>query len=240
MKLLFEKYQALGNDFVILDFRSSKSKKISRVQIIRICDRTKGIGCDQLMYVLRSRHKGVDAVIEIYNQDGSRAKMCGNGVRAVALYLYLKQLKKNLNILTDSGVIPCRILTKKTVSAEIPIRSVRKIAAYKYRVNVGNLHEVTVVLNLRKIKIPPQLKSINREYVKKTGNKMIARVFESGVGETKACGTGAIAIACSQEKAGKYQIEFVGGVATVTLDKTLKKGTLLSEVECVFSGSIEL
>ncbi len=236
MKLKFYKYQALGNDFVIIDYRKLKSPQITKDQIQKICNRTTGIGCDQLMVLVP--HPKNSVKVKIYNQDGSTAKMCGNGVRAVAHFLKLQ----NSSILTDSGMVECHKLEHDIVSAEITIKNIKKINKKNYLINVGNQHKVHIVKNLSKIEKPKQLNKYNYEFVKILGNQYVSRVFERGVGETKACGSGAIAIAiaASQNQTGIYEVKFSGGTAFVVIDNHSQKARLISKVEFVFSGEIEI
>ena len=79
----FVKMHGLGNDFVVLE--AQKWPEITPLLARAVCDRRLGVGADQLL-VLRPE-ANVHAHMEIWNPDGSRAEMCGNGIRAVALYL---------------------------------------------------------------------------------------------------------------------------------------------------------
>jgi len=81
----------IGNEFVVLD--GFASQEICNLQITPelaryLCDRRSGIGADQLLRVLPSLAVKADARMEIFNSDGSTAEMCGNGIRAAALYLF--------------------------------------------------------------------------------------------------------------------------------------------------------
>jgi diaminopimelate epimerase len=80
--------QACGNDFVVIDHLAGVpagfafSAKLAE----KIAHRQFGIGCDQILW-LKPPHSGMDAAVEILNADGSRAEMCGNGMRAIGVYL---------------------------------------------------------------------------------------------------------------------------------------------------------
>src|SRR5882672_8088614 len=78
MKLPFKKYQATGNDFVIVDNRDG-TYSFSVDQIKKICDRKFGVGADGIMLV--EKHPSSDFNLIYYNADGS-ASLCGNGSRA--------------------------------------------------------------------------------------------------------------------------------------------------------------
>ena len=72
----------LGNDFVILDWRDDRSRKVPEAAARRLADRRLGIGCDQIL-VLRDCDTA-DLRMDILNQDGSPSGACGNGTRCVA------------------------------------------------------------------------------------------------------------------------------------------------------------
>src|SRR4051812_9441207 len=98
----FTKLHGLGNDFVLLDFRRRKFP-LSKNTIRKIADRNRGVGFDQLL-LLKSA-ASAHAKLEIYNADASRAEMCGNGLRAAALYLWTEGRVKDQRLVfkTDAG-----------------------------------------------------------------------------------------------------------------------------------------
>lgn len=81
----FHKLHGLGNDFVLIDERE-QTYDLDKRTVRAIACRKRGVGFDQLL-VLRSSPR-VHALLDIYNADGSNAEMCGNGLRAAALYLW--------------------------------------------------------------------------------------------------------------------------------------------------------
>jgi len=100
----FSKWHGLGNDFIIIDDRRN-SLRFSRKKVAFLCDRNFGIGCDQLMIIRKSTK--ADFRMDLYNQDGSRAEMCGNGIRCFAMYLLKRRItrKTELAVETDAGII---------------------------------------------------------------------------------------------------------------------------------------
>ncbi|MEM7467347.1 MAG: diaminopimelate epimerase [Pseudomonadota bacterium] len=86
MQLTFHKMHGLGNDFVLLDCLQ-EAFSLTAEQIRFVADRRFGVGCDQVLVIEHSVTPGVAASYRIFNQDGSAAEHCGNGVRCVAKYL---------------------------------------------------------------------------------------------------------------------------------------------------------
>lgn len=165
----FTKMHGLGNDYVYvncfretIDFPSEFAKKIS--------DRHFGIGADGL--VLIGPSQTADFKMEMYNADGSAAKMCGNGIRCVGKYVYDYGLtgKTEITVETGSGVKSlCLYIRNKMVEAvcvdmgtprynahSIPILSEKdmviqepiEILGKEYRmtgISMGNPHAVIYV-----------------------------------------------------------------------------------------------
>ena len=104
-KIKFIKMHGLGNDFVIIDKRSSNIK-ITENLIKKLSDRRTGAGCDQLITINKSNDENADVAIEIFNPSGDRAEACGNGTRCVAKLLFdEKQNINSLKILSDAGIL---------------------------------------------------------------------------------------------------------------------------------------
>ncbi len=99
----FTKMQGCGNDYVYVDCTKNLMEHIPETAI-KVSDRHFGIGSDGLILIRTS--ETADFMMDIYNNDGSRAKMCGNGIRCVAKYVYDNGLtdKKQLKIETLSGI----------------------------------------------------------------------------------------------------------------------------------------
>ncbi|GIW41148.1 MAG: diaminopimelate epimerase [Candidatus Binatia bacterium] len=101
-RVRFVKMHGLGNDYVYVDGFSQVLENPGELAR-RWSPRRTGIGSDGLILILPSRE--ADCRMEIYNADGSRAEMCGNGIRCVAKYVYESGIaKKNpLRVETDAG-----------------------------------------------------------------------------------------------------------------------------------------
>jgi diaminopimelate epimerase len=86
MAIEFTKYHGLGNDFILIDNRSSSTPVITQEQAIMLCDRHFGIGADGVIFALPGEN-GTDYTMRIFNSDGSEPEMCGNGIRCLAAFL---------------------------------------------------------------------------------------------------------------------------------------------------------
>jgi len=109
--LRFAKLQGTANDFVYVDAREGFPGDPAALAP-RLCDRRRGIGADGVILLLPPADGG-DCRMVIYNADGSRAEMCGNGIRGLAKFVHDRGLIRTnpLRIETDAGV--------KTVEAEL-------------------------------------------------------------------------------------------------------------------------
>lgn len=98
----FTKMQGIGNDYIYIDcFKEKIDDPVSLAK--EMSPRRFSVGADGLILICPS--KVADAKMRMFNLDGSEGKMCGNGIRCVAKYVYDKILKKNpLNIETLSGI----------------------------------------------------------------------------------------------------------------------------------------
>ncbi len=85
MNLHFTKMHGLGNDFIVIDNRNEKLRRI-RTLSQKLCDRRFGIGADQVL--LLSHSKKADFRMRIFNADGSEVEMCGNGIRCMGQYVW--------------------------------------------------------------------------------------------------------------------------------------------------------
>ena len=103
MKLVLRKYHCMGNDYLVYD-TGKNAMELTESRIRRLCHRNFGIGSDGLILICPSRT--ADCRMEMYNADGSRGAMCGNGIRCVGKYVYDKGLtdKKQISIVSFGNV----------------------------------------------------------------------------------------------------------------------------------------
>lgn len=192
MQFKFEKWNGLGNDFVIVNGAEEVIENYSATAI-EVCDRHFGIGADGLVVLLPCEQDGVDFEMRIFNSDGSEAEMCGNATRCIAKYIAANGLseKRKYHILTKAGIIiPALVEMEdssvqvcvnmgrpRLVPSEIPVISETEdtiisqpITAdddtfYMTTVSMGNPHCVIFVDDIAKIaleKIGPKIETHER------------------------------------------------------------------------------
>jgi diaminopimelate epimerase len=101
----FVKMNGLGNEIVVVDMRL-KPVAIGADEA-RAAAQPKGVPCDQLMVLYPPRTAGTDAFVRIYNNDGSEAGACGNGMRCIASLVTKETGKAEASFQTSAGVLQC-------------------------------------------------------------------------------------------------------------------------------------
>ena len=120
----FTKMQGCGNDYVYVN---CFEEKISEPEELakKISDRHFGIGADGLILILPPVRENSDAFMQLYNFDGSKAAMCGNGIRCVAKYIYdhgiVAKNRKKVFVDTPAGIkeISLEIKNEKVTAAAV-------------------------------------------------------------------------------------------------------------------------
>lgn len=100
----FLKMHGLGNDFVVLDARST-ALELTSARRRAIADRRLGVGCDQLIVLEPPTDRGADVFMRIYNPDGGEAGACGNATRCVASVLMDERKTDQVTVQTISGLL---------------------------------------------------------------------------------------------------------------------------------------
>ena len=109
----FTKMHGCGNDYIYVDGTKEILTPQEKPEVVRcLSDRHFGIGGDGVIFINPSRE--ADFEMEMYNMDGSRAEMCGNGIRCVAKFVY----DKGLTDKTSISVISCGKIKYLTLSIE--------------------------------------------------------------------------------------------------------------------------
>ena len=111
----FSKLEALGNDFVLLR-QEARSIEPEAEQIRTLADRKTGIGFDQLLILRPGVSAQADARVSIFNADGSPARQCGNGMRAIGLWLHQQKPEQNRFVLdTSAGLIEVQVISAERI-----------------------------------------------------------------------------------------------------------------------------
>ena len=175
----FTKMQGCGNDYVYINGFNEKISQEKKPKLVRkISDRHFGIGSDGAIFINPSSQ--ADFEMEMYNADGSRSEMCGNGIRCVGKYVYDHLMTKEtditvisagkvkyLNLLVDNGKVfeVCVNMDEPILDAsQIPVISdknqvinepitVQDKEYYMTCVSMGNPHAVVFMDNIKDLDI---------------------------------------------------------------------------------------
>jgi diaminopimelate epimerase len=228
----FEKWQALGNDYVIVE-GEDLPWELTPERVRRICEPHFGVGSDGILLLSRLDSGDDVAELRIFNPDGSEAELSGNGAREAALYLRRAGWTEEdtFTVLTAAGEIRPTITGRDTVSMAIgraslvsgdypggPEDGTGTVEAggreWRFRhVNVGNPQCVIEVRGeieaLDLSAIGPAIETselfpnrTNVSFIAVDGSSVRARIFERGVGETLSSGTGASGAAVAAHLGG--------------------------------------
>ena len=260
MKFNFDKYQAAGNDFIIIDNRSLIFPKDNASIISQMCNRHMGIGADGLILVQNST-KG-DFKMIYFNADGKPGSLCGNGSRCVFAFARSLNIVKNKGIFEAAGGLHFASVKKDNlVSLDMnDIVNFTKNGDSLF-INAGSPHHLEFVDDVSKINVnaegaairygEPYLESgTNVNYIEMLNNDTFkVRTYERGVEkETLSCGTGAVAAGVGVHFMGLTQstrinIYALGGVLKTVFRSSLGRYTkikLIGPAEFVFSGNFEI
>ncbi len=258
----FTKMHGAGNDFIVMEAAALSDFSLHEAAIRKICDRKRGIGADGL-FVLSSENESVR--MKFFNNDGSLAEMCGNGLRCAALYSsrYLKPDSEKISFMTDSGATDAEILESGNVRIGIPLKEdFHEIEAEGYAGYYGVSGVPHFVLVTSDVALMRNFNEIcatlrhsdcfgksgtNVDFISFENDRIRIRTYERGVeDETLACGTGIAGAAyCACKFYGKSSpvtiISAGNDVLTVEIteaDNILKGIRLTGPAREVFRGSL--
>lgn len=247
--MYFCKLHGLGNDFILIKEESNRDySKIAKL----LCDRHFGIGGDGLLVVNINELR-----MHYFNKDGSKAKMCGNGLRCFAYYLYNKEIINNntFQIKTDDGRKSVEIDNEDVIiDFSLPTEIIeddfiigKQKTIHYYSSSIGVNHTVIFVTSyLDEILLYAEklAKSLNTniDYVLVVSpQKIKVKTYELGCGWTKSCGTGSsISAYISYYKKmveENISVYTEGGTFSVLIDKKIQ---LKGQVKLVCEGDTYL
>jgi diaminopimelate epimerase len=122
----FEKWQALGNDYAIVE-RAEVPFELAPEQIRAICAPHTGIGADGILVLARTFKRGYECELRIFNPDGSEAELSGNGVRQAVMYVRRSGWTDSdaFSVLTPAGEVRARITGPTTCTVDMGRASLR-------------------------------------------------------------------------------------------------------------------
>ncbi len=221
-ELSLSKHHGLGNDFLVLRAEEllADAPQLAR----RLCDRHRGVGADGLLVATPAADDTSDVTMHLFNSDGSRAEMSGNGIRCLAhaLARAAGRDEVQLRIATDAGIRAVSLRVDDgspdtcwvtvdmgavtagpvaTASEPVPNTPARRSTT----LDVGNPHLVLLVDDPSAVDLSVDGPAWERQFPHGINVHVIApaavadtldlRVWERGAGLTEACGTGACAAA---------------------------------------------
>jgi diaminopimelate epimerase len=241
-RIPFRKMHGLGNDFVVLDLRADPLR-IDAAAARALADRRTGIGCDQLLLLEPPRHPEAQVFLRIRNPDGSEAEACGNGTRCVAAVVALETGAVRLRIETVAGLLDAEMLSDGRVTVDMgaartgwrDIPLAREMDTLRVDLqagplcepvctSMGNPHATFFVADAEAVDLAalgsqlehdrlfPERANIGVAAVRDRETIRL-RVWERGVGETRACGSGACAALVAAARRG-----LTGRRANIVLD----------------------
>lgn len=233
-----------GNRFVLIDCMDGVEPP-SVIDLARdLCDENLGQdgreGVDGLLLALPPEVGG-DVKMVLYNADGSRPETCGNGLRCIGHWLWQRSDRSSdtIAVESDAGVSDVQLseyddavhvhvgsvwVGKQSETVRVLGAEVKLLLA-----NVGNPHCIVLVDDLvdapvlelgAALQLHPRFPNgVNVEFVSLNQDEAEVRVYERGVGETLACGTGACAVAAvlraHSRRAWPIRVRMAGGVLDV-------------------------
>lgn len=262
MKIVFYKYQATGNDFVIIDNRLQHFEKDNVTLIARLCDRRFGIGADGL--ILLEEDPDSDFKMVYFNADGRLGSMCGNGSRCtVAFAKHLGIIDNECTFIAYDGLHSGEIVeefSEDTFQVKVSMQNVSNVeVAQHVFINTGSPHfvcfvadvdEVDIIGSGRAVRYNEKFKNegTNVDFVTVNNNQLNIRTYERGVeDETLSCGTGVTAsvIAAASKNlistSGVIPVKSKGGDLKVYFEKDgdmYKNIFLEGTAQKVFSGTL--
>jgi diaminopimelate epimerase len=217
----FEKWQALGNDYLIVE-EAQLPFALTPARVRLLCHPHFGLGSDGVLLLSRSEDPGLVASLRIFNPDGSEAELSGNGAREAILYLRRHGWtdEDTFTIGTAAGPITPTVTSDRTCSVDMgraalqskdlpggaedgrgELEAAGRTWQFQH-VSIGNPQCAIVVgdeleqLDLGVVGPPIESHRLfpnrtNVSFLRIDGSRVRARIFERGVGETLSSGTGA-------------------------------------------------
>lgn len=255
----FEKWQGLGNDYLLIE-SGHWPMALNPARAEALCDRNFGVGGDGILEIT---HDGGRPRMTVWNPDGSHAENCGNGIRMVARYLATTDRTPADGVI-ETGGGPVRVEVLADDLVRVHMGKARFPAGERHErlaidgttvelaeVSMGNPHAViehdapeTVVASLGpSIEVASRFpERTNVEFVRRDGpSEVTMHVWERGVGETLACGTGACAVAAEAVRmhgvTPPVTVHLKGGDLEIDVDDDLEV-TMTGPAAPLYAGQV--
>jgi len=234
-KIPFIKMQAQGNDFVVLNGLNSELPELTENFVRTITERRYGIGCDQLLVLAMLPDDQTDAILRIFNNDGSEAANCGNGLRCVADLLMREMGKSQVSIALQDRIVKAQH-TDAGIRVNMGAAKITARTEAYVDVDIGNTHRVF----FEATEAFPTDRNIEI-ITGQIADRVFIDIVERGTGHTLACGSGACAAVAAiwhtKEHSRPQTIEMPGGAVTVSgsPDNMILEGAVNQTFEGVYS-----
>ena len=218
--MTFSTWHALGNRYVVVPRAEAGPLDAERAREL-------SVGTDGVVEVVDAQDGEIEVVI--WNPDGSTTEMSGNGTRIAAAWLVGRTGSAEVRVLVGSREVRARVLADGRIEQELGAVEVGARETVDgielVPVSVGNPHAV-VIGELEEIERVGRLLETHARFPERTNVELVrvdgpgevtARIWERGVGETSASGTGAVAVAAATYGEGEVLVHFPGGDLLVRL-----------------------
>ncbi len=236
----FTKMHATGNDFIIIE--NMPESLDLRTLMRRICDRHFGIGADGLMLIGKNKNSNIQMIY--YNQDGSIAKMCGNGLRCFSRYVYENNIVNtncfevdtlagmyNVEVIEGSNQVKIKMGTPDDKSSlyklDDSVFAFVEMGVPHCIILVDEIDETVLTKRVHKLKVKNEkFDDVNINFVRINNFESVTVwTWERGAGHTLSCGTGVCASVWVLYNSGKLcdnvSVNVAGGKLNVSVDKDM-------------------
>jgi diaminopimelate epimerase len=266
MQQKFVKMHGIGNDFMLVEWPAdAPPPPAERIRLWG--DRRRGVGFDSLLLVAANGH------YRIFNADGGEARQCGNGARCIAAYLAggvpaeieLDSIAGPVSTrVMDGGIVAINLGKPDFRPQALPFAADEAADSYRLQlasgsvdfaiVSMGNPHAVIAVDSVNDVRVgiigaelaahPAFSEGVNVGFAEQVApERLKLRVFERGIGETLACGTGAAAAVAVGRRNGtlaaNVAVELPGGILKVEWQGEGADLWQTGETTKVYEGLIE-
>lgn len=266
MLVNFTKMHGLGNDFVVIDLITQPAKLRSS-HLKRIANRHFGIGCDQVLLIEPPIRPTADFYFRIFNSNAQEVEQCGNGARCVARFFYDAGFTNQKTLQADCLAGPIEFIIEDNDNVTVSMGPPRFKEALTYPliveqselpiniVSMGNPHAILEVANIESAPVKtlgpllsthpffPEETNVNFMQVVSPSNIRL-RVYERGVGETLACGSGACAAVVAGIRLGllepSVRVDFINGSLKITWKGNHASVYMTGPAVSVFTGRFRL